>query len=331
MKVVVVLILVGALSVLGFVAYCKGISERGLKTAPSATAIAAAPTFIPQPTIWPRAPTSTPPPAGGPAPTVTPTPTRPAPTPTPIPAQIATPIPAAPALQTSTYEAVKKNEIVLLYGGLPEKEEIMPGATPNQFHLRLGGCGCMRSLMVEVKKLNPSQGSDLQKGIRLESAKGQIAREGQEFFVPYTGTSAFVFIWADPGTKLGGFERITVWMKEEGIVVDSVILAENLEVPESLPILSQVYQSFGDRATGFVRIRNKSPWSQTIHNLQVSGCNFPKIGTPRFSQDGDIVIQPGETIDLNIDITILGMQSEGVVFCACTFERKKEALTLDHR
>jgi len=207
----------------------------------------------------------------------------------------------------------------------------MPGAAPKQFHLRLGGCDCMRSLTVEVTKLNPKQDQgSLQKEIRLEIPKGKAVAEGQEFFVPSNGISVFVFVWANPGTKSGSFERVTARMKEEGQVVAWVDLAIGLTIPESLPILSQVYQQLLEGSvTGTVRIKNESPRSQIINALEVSNCSFTKIGSPRFSPSGDIVILPGNILSLNIDIKIAGAQPvEGNVYCLFTFKRKQEALTL---
>ena len=252
------------------------------------------------------------------------------PTPTPVPT--ATPIPATPAApQTPTPGPVGKNEIVLFDGEVSRDEEIMPGAGPKQFLVRLGGCNCMRSLAVETVKLNPNQDQGtLQKEIRLNSIRGEVKSEGQEFLVPYNGIFVYIFIWANPGTKLGDFERVTARMKEGGEVVDSVTLAEGLKIPESLPIHSLVYQPFGDGVTGSVWIKNKSPRSQTINTLKVSSCSFPTRGSPRFSREGDIVILPGETLGLNINITVpAGTQLEGVVFCVFTFERKQEDLTLE--
>ena len=266
--------------------------------------------------------------------------TLPTPTPVPIATPTMTPVPATPAvLQTPTplpaptprVSGVGKNEMVLFDGEVSRDEEIMPGATPKQFHLFLGGCGCKRSLTVEVIKLDPNQGQgDLQKAIRLEFPKGKAVAEGEEFSVPYNGISVYVFVWANPGTKSGSFERVIARMHEEGNRVAWVDLAEGLKIPESLSILNLVYQPFGDGVTGSVWIKNKSPRSQTIHSLKVSNCNFSEKVSPRFSKDGDIVILPGYILSLNINITIpAGTQLTGVVFCVFTFERKVETLTLE--
>ena len=264
-----------------------------------------------------------------PIPTPTPVAT---PTPTPMPIQIPTPTPATPAVvQTPAPGPVGRNEMVLFSGEVSKNEKIMPGAAPKQFHLRLGGCGCMRSLTVEVIKLDPSQDQGvLQKEIRLESVRGKAVAEGQEFPVPYNGMSVYIFIWANPGTKLGSFERVTARMKEGGQVVNTLTLAERITIPESLPILSLAYQPLEGSVTGYATIKNAGSRSQTINKLEVNNCSFPTGGSARFYPSGDIVILSGVTLGLRIDITIpTGTQLEGVVFCGLTFERKQEVLTLE--